>query len=107
MRIRPHLRHACAALACAFAVGAGAASTRAQSLIEAMSTTYNSNPDLLAQRAVLRQTDETLAQTVAIWRPRFTLTYKYNKIELDSLPVVRASTFYSLNGRTTLLSMTQ
>ena len=66
MRIRPPLRLACAALACALAVGPGAASVaRAQSLIEALSTTYNSNPDLLAQRALLRQTDETLAQAAA------------------------------------------
>lgn len=107
MRFRPHLRHACAAMLCALAVGASASVARAQSLIEALSTTYNSNPDLLAQRAVLRQTDETLAQAVANWRPRVTLSVEFNKIEFDSLPQIRANTYYALNGRTTLLSMTQ
>jgi len=100
-------------LACAAAIGALAVSVavtpaaQAQSLIEAMSTTYNSNPDLLAQRAVLRQTDESLAQAVANWRPRVSLSIEYNKIEFDSLPVVRPNTYYALNGRTTLLSITQ
>ena len=71
MRIRPGLRLARAAAVCALAVGLGAASNAwSQSLIEALSTTYNSNPDLLASRALLRQTDETLAQAVANWRPQ-------------------------------------
>ena len=82
MRIPAGLRHACAAAVCALVVGLGAApDARSQSLIEALSTTYNSNPDLLASRAVLRQTDETLAQAVANWRPRVTLSVEYNKIQ--------------------------
>ena len=108
MRIRPASRLACAAVACALAVGPGALSgARAQSLIEALSRTYNSNPDLLAQRALLRQTDETLAQAVANWRPRVSLSVEYNKIEFDALPQVRPNTYLALNGRTTLLSVTQ
>ncbi|CAN5567040.1 TolC family outer membrane protein [soil metagenome] len=108
MRIRPNMRLACAAAICALAVGLGATpAARAQSLIEALSTTYNSNPDLLAQRAVLRQTDEGLAQAVANWRPRVSLSIEYNKIEFDSLPVSRPATYFVLNGRTTLLSVTQ
>ena len=101
MRIRPALRHACAALVCALAVvGPGAATAWSQSLIEALSTTYNSNPDLLASRALLRQTDETLAQAVANWRPRVTLSLEYNKLEADSLPSVpRERPTTSLNGR--------
>jgi TolC family type I secretion outer membrane protein len=108
MRIRPNMKLACAAAVCALAVGLGAApAARAQSLIEALSTTYNSNPDLLAQRAVLRQTDESLAQAVANWRPKVSVSVEFNKIQADSLPVSRASTYYSLNGRTTILSITQ
>ena len=85
MRIRSGLSHACIAAGLALATGLGAApSAWSQSLIEAMSTTYNSNPDLLASRALLRQTDETLAQAVANWRPRVTLSLEYNKVELDS-----------------------
>ena len=93
MRIRPSLRLARAAVVCALAVGLGAASdARAQSLIEALSTTYNSNPDLLASRALLRQTDETLAQAVANWRPRVTLSVEYNKIEQELVAGRRAPT---------------
>jgi len=108
MRIRPDLRRACTALMCALAVGSGAPMARAQSLIEAMSATYNSNPDLLAQRAVLRQTDETLAQAVANWRPKVILSVELNKFELDTLtPIRNTATYFGLNGRTTLLSVTQ
>lgn len=108
MRIRPELRLACAAVACAFAASLGAAPKAwSQSLIEAMSATYNSNPDLLAQRAVLRQTDESLAAAVANWRPRVQLTFEYNKIEADSLPISRGASYFLLNGRTTQISATQ
>lgn len=108
MRIRPSLWRACAAVSCAVAFGPGlAAPAVAQSLVESWSITYNSNPDLLAQRAVLRQTDESLAQAVSNWRPKVQLNVEYNKIESDSLPVIRSNSYYLLNGRTTLLSMTQ
>ncbi|MBS0523481.1 MAG: TolC family protein, partial [Proteobacteria bacterium] len=91
-------------MALAFAVGHTAS---AQSLIQALASTYNSNPDLLAQRAVLRQTDETLAQAVANWRPRVSLSLEYNKIEADSLPVLSSNRYLILNGRTSVLSITQ
>lgn len=108
MRIRPSLRLARAAGVCALLAGLGVASTASsQSLIEALSTTYNSNPDLLAARAVLRQTDEQLAQAVANWRPRITLSVEYNKVEQDQYSVRSAPTFYFLNGRFTTLQMVQ
>ncbi|HEY2417762.1 MAG TPA: TolC family outer membrane protein [Steroidobacteraceae bacterium] len=108
MRIRRKLKLACAATICAFAGSLGASHDAwSQSLVEALSSTYNSNPDLLANRAVLRQTDETLAQAVANWRPRVALSVEYNKIEADSLFVRLPSTYVALNGRTTLLSVTQ
>ena len=72
MRIRPALRRACAASVFALAAALGMApNALSQSLVEALSSTYNSNPDLLAGRAILRHTDETLAQAVANWRVRF------------------------------------
>ncbi len=108
MRIRPSLRHARTAAACILAVGLGGASSAwSQSLIEALSTTYNSNPDLLASRAILRQTDETLSQAVANWRPRVTLNLEYNKVEQDSYSVRTAPTFYALNGKFTTLQVVQ
>src|SRR5215470_1704772 len=108
MRNRPGLRLARAAILCAVVAGSGAAgSAQAQSLIEALSTTYNSNPDLLAGRALLRQTDETLAQAVANWRPRITLSLEYNKVQADSYPIARANSFFILNGRFTTLQVVQ
>src|SRR5262245_8138878 len=106
MRLRPASRRACAAMMGAFAVGLAAVPhAQAQSLVEALSSTYNSNPDLLAARALLRQTDETLAQAVANWRPKVTLNQEFNKIEADSLPnsIARPNSYLILNGRTTLL----
>src|SRR5882672_9602045 len=114
MRIRPNVRPARAAMLCALAIGLGVASNaRSQSLIEALSTTYNSNPDLLASRALLRQTDETLAQAVANWRPRVTLSLEYNRTELDTLRTISAvggpatATYFALNGRFTTLQAIQ
>src|SRR5215813_11956269 len=108
MRIRPIVRLARAAMVCALAAGLGAApAARSQSLIEALSTTYNSNPDLLAGRALLRQTDETLAQAVANWRPRITLSLEYNKVQADSYPIARANSFFIVNGRFTTLQVVQ
>jgi outer membrane protein len=108
MRIRPNLRRAGAAFVSALVVVMGTASNAwSQSLVEALASTYNSNPDLLAARAVLRQTDETLTQALSNWRPKVSLSAEYNKIEFDSIPISRANTYYSLNGKTTLLSITQ
>lgn len=108
MRIRPSLRLARAIAVCALAAGLGAAPNAwSQSLIEALSTTYNSNPDLLASRAILRQTDETLAQAVANWRPRVTLSVEYNKVQQDSFAISSPQTFFFLNGRFTTLQVVQ
>src|SRR5215470_15058916 len=108
MYVRPASRHAGAALACALAVGLGAVpQARGQSLVEALSVTYNSNPDLLAARALLRQTDETLAQAVANWRPKVILSYQYNRTEADAVPISTVNSYFALNGNTTLLQVTQ
>src|SRR4051794_5904799 len=48
----------------------------AQTLTEAFAYTYNNNPQLLAQRALLRATDETVPQALANWRP--TVTFSAN-----------------------------
>src|SRR5215204_5540033 len=46
----------------------------AQTLTEAFAYAYNNNPQLLAQRAALRATDETVPQALANWRPTVTFT---------------------------------
>src|SRR5262245_39963022 len=48
----------------------------AQTLTEAFAYAYNNNPQLLAQRASLRATDETVPQALANWRP--TVTFNAN-----------------------------
>jgi outer membrane protein len=110
--MRPRLRRTGAAFLAAVSVTMAASlgaspAARAQSLVEALASTYNTNPDLLAQRAVLRQTDEGLTQALSNWRPKVTLTTEFNKIEADSIPIARSNSYYALNGRVTLLSVTQ
>jgi outer membrane protein len=108
MRIRLGLAHVRKAAGLALALGLSTTSNAwSQSLIEALSTTYNSNPDLLASRALLRQTDETLAQAVANWRPRVTVSLNYNKNIDANYPVISPNSFATLNGRSTTLQLTQ
>jgi outer membrane protein len=108
MRMRPGLSNAFTAAGIALAVGLGAApSAQSQSLVEALSTTYNSNPDLLAGRALLRQTDESLAQAVANWRPKVSLSLNFNKNIDANYPKVSPNSFATLNGKSTTLQLTQ
>jgi outer membrane protein len=51
-----------------------AASARAQTLTQALAEAYNTNPQLLAQRALLRATDEQVPQALSGWRPTVTFT---------------------------------
>jgi outer membrane protein len=58
----------------ALSVLAGMSPVSAQTLTEALAYTYNTNPQLLAQRALLRQTDEGVPQALSNWRPTVTFT---------------------------------
>ncbi|HVH81856.1 MAG TPA: TolC family outer membrane protein [Stellaceae bacterium] len=51
-----------------------AAPASAQTLTEAFASAYNNNPQLLAQRSLLRQTDEGVPQALSNWRPTVTFT---------------------------------
>src|SRR6266478_1845075 len=51
-----------------------AVSTQAQTLTDALAETYNTNPQLLAQRALLRATDEQVPQALSFWRPTVNFT---------------------------------
>jgi outer membrane protein len=51
-----------------------AAPASAQTLTEALAYAYNTNPQLLAQRALLRSTDEGVPQALSNWRPTVTFT---------------------------------
>jgi TolC family type I secretion outer membrane protein len=51
-----------------------ATSPQAQTLTQALAETYNNNPQLLAQRALLRATDEQVPQALSFWRPTVNFT---------------------------------
>ncbi|HEX2886224.1 MAG TPA: TolC family protein, partial [Vineibacter terrae] len=78
---------------------------RGQTLIDTFVSTYNSNPDLLGQRARLRQVDETVNQALAGWRPvsRGQADYGVNK-QNSSL---RRPEVQDLNPRSYALSVVQ
>jgi outer membrane protein len=48
--------------------------SQAQTLTQALAEAYNTNPQLLAQRALLRETDEQVPQALANWRPTVNFT---------------------------------
>jgi len=69
-RRRPVILGALAAVA----LVSSAAVPRAQTLTQALAETYNTNPQLLAQRALLRATDEQVPQALSFWRPTVNFT---------------------------------
>ena len=72
LKQRP-LRAAATLAIVAAAVFAGSPAS-AQTLTEAFAYAYNNNPQILAQRALLRATDEQVPQALSNWRPTVTLT---------------------------------
>jgi TolC family type I secretion outer membrane protein len=58
--------------ACIIALAAN--STQGQTLTDALAEAYNTNPQLLAQRALLRATDEQVPQALSFWRPTVAFT---------------------------------
>jgi outer membrane protein len=69
-RLRPTATAALAAVLLALPRAPAAA----ESLTEALAFAYYNNPQLLAQRALLRATDEQVPQALANWRPTVTFT---------------------------------
>ena len=63
-----------ACLAALIAAVGGVGTASAQSLTEALAEAYRTNPQLLAQRALLRATDEMVPQALANWRPTVAFT---------------------------------
>ncbi|HSO42658.1 MAG TPA: TolC family protein, partial [Rhodospirillales bacterium] len=56
-------------LSVSFSAGLWLPAARAQTLEEALSAAYLSNPTLAAERAALRATDERVPQALSNWRP--------------------------------------
>jgi outer membrane protein len=89
MRARQTRLAVALAAGAALAVFAGAKPASAQTMTEALAYAYNTNPQLLAQRALLRQTDEGVPQALSNWGPTVTFTGQagYNRGELqEGLP---------------------
>ncbi len=63
-----------ACLAALIAAVGSVGTASAQSLTEALAEAYRTNPQLLAQRALLRATDEMVPQALANWRPTVAFT---------------------------------
>ncbi len=73
-----------------FCLVAGLEAAPAETLREALAYAYTTNPQLLAQRALLRATDESVPQALANWRPTVTFTgqlgYEVNVFQPSGSP---------------------
>ncbi|MEM7041263.1 MAG: TolC family outer membrane protein [Pseudomonadota bacterium] len=63
---------------------AWSAPTAAQSLEDALASAYVSNPEIEAQRAALRATDELVAQALSGWRPTLQIVSSANLSDIES-----------------------
>ncbi|HEX4535152.1 MAG TPA: TolC family outer membrane protein [Rhizomicrobium sp.] len=77
---------ACSAIVFACLVIATPALAETFTLAEALAMAYETNPQLLAQRADLRATDETIAQANAGWRPSINASGSYG-YQCDSIHI--------------------
>src|SRR5579863_3198948 len=81
--MRLGLTVSCTAIALSIASG-----TRAETLTDALSQAYQYNPQLLAQRAHLRATDEGVPQALSGWRPQVTFTGTTGRAALHGSPTI-------------------
>lgn len=88
-RMSPRLsvRSFAASLMGAACLVALAAPAHSQSLEEALSTAYQSNPNLLSERANLRATDERLPQAMSEWRPTVQLNASVARARVSEGPL--------------------
>lgn len=56
---------------------------QAETLTDAFIKAYQTNPQLAAQRAALRATDEDVSKAIAQWRPTVTVNAAYSKSKMD------------------------
>jgi outer membrane protein len=74
-----------AVLACGLVVGRAGA-TRAESLEESLIAAYGNNPQIQAERANVRATDEGVPQALAGWRPVVQFTGSAGSQQLENTP---------------------
>jgi len=74
------------ALALSFSVAIFPFMARAETLEDALVETYNTNPQILAERANLRATDEGVNQALGGWRPTLIFTGTVGKERFENTP---------------------
>ncbi len=77
------LKYGLSAVAILAVLGTGVETAEAQSLRDALAQTYESNPDLAAERAGLRATDESVPQALSNWRPEVEIDSSYGVRKRD------------------------
>ena len=90
-------------LALVLAAGLVPSQARAQSLQDALVQAYQNNPQLQAERANLRATDENVPQALANWRPTVSLSASQGYNHVDSTTEQAGS---SVGGSTNSLPQT-
>ena len=95
-----------AAVAFAALLASTAARAETFSLNQALGVTYETNPQLAAQRASLRATDEGVAQANAGWRPNVTAQGQYGEQHYEftgnGIPPGASAQTHPLQGQVTL-----
>ena len=94
-------------LAVAAAMLSVAAPASAQTLTEALAYSYNNNPQLLAQRALLRATDEQVPQALSNWRPTVTFNANAGFTRAGVTTGTGPTRFSSFPTRATTLQITE
>lgn len=106
-RGRRRARNRAAAAAAGIAALLAAAPASAQTLTEAFAYAYNTNPQLLAQRALLRSTDEQVPQALSNWRPVVNFTGAAGYTRAGSAVPGASTVFSSFPTRSLDLRVTQ
>src|SRR5579872_218964 len=89
-----------------FALGA-VVGARAETLSEALSETYRSNPQLLSERAVVRATDEQVPQALSGWRPTVQATGSIGYQQITNQPASPISPNSSSVTKTADVNLTE
>ncbi len=86
---------------------ASAPTASAQTLTQALAEAYNTNPQLLAQRALLRATDEQVPQALSGWRPTVNFTGQLAGTRVGVTPSVTQSVYSTFFSNSINLQVTQ
>jgi outer membrane protein len=82
-------------------------SAQAETLSDALRSTYETNPVLLSQQATQRATDETYVQARAGWRPTISVTVSGGYTQATNSPVDYTAGTYEANAGQAAINLTQ